>query len=399
MRHSDFIRIHKLFGIISLITLMSLFYSPQSVAANSCSIYSGNPAFTETVNLGGLSTTIGADTPNGSEVFRMAYSPVSNAAIDCKNNTTTPATFTVPYKAQYVSNPKPLSTGNQGAYPGKVYETGVTGLGVIILATSGGSFTMGSNIDSETYSAITSTNQQFSRLRHFSFTLILIKTGPISPGIVSGANLPSVSVSAATTAGVTGLPILMQTLKFTGQLNIASQSCTTPDVNVNLGTYPVQSTFTGIGSTTTWMDSSIKLTNCPAFMGTYTGTGSIANPTNPAPLTTTGTSTLTAKRTVSNSVNITLTPTSTILDGTQGIFALSNLGSAGVASGVGIQIAYGNITSSMAVANLGAANSVPVKNSTATDITIPLGARYIQTDESVQPGVANGKLTFLINYQ
>ncbi|MFZ1871224.1 MAG: hypothetical protein WAU54_00245 [Chania sp.] len=79
-------------------------------------------------------------------------------------------------------------------------------------------------------------------------------------------------ISAITSnTGVLNLPpdLTMATITFSGTVNVVSKTCTTPDVNVSLGTYETHHYFRQIGSTTLWVDASITLTDCPRFYGYY----------------------------------------------------------------------------------------------------------------------------------
>lgn len=179
-------------------------------------------------------------------------------------------------------------------------------------------------------------------------------------------------------------------IKFQGQLTVSTQTCTTPNVNVNMGSYEKRQYFTAIGATTPWVDASITLTNCPTFYGFYnannstlmfdysTGTGAVATST-------------------SNSIGVRLTPTSNVIDSTNGVMAIDST-VPGAASGVGIQIGWGMSNKAPTFFNFAAEQTLTLPKDGSSTIRVPLVARYIQTEANAVPGKANGKAVFLINY-
>jgi type 1 fimbria pilin len=71
--------------------------------------------------------------------------------------------------------------------------------------------------------------------------------------------------------------------------------------------------------------------------------------------------------------------------------------SADSATGVGIQIASGN-TSINNSFNFAQERTQALPKDGTTTLKVPLVARYIQTEDRVTPGRADGKVTFTINY-
>jgi hypothetical protein len=104
--------------------LFGLFLKP---AMATCAFTSDSPIQKEVIASIPLSVgniTAGAEIPNGTVLYRQTYRPgYSNAATSCTDRI---------YDTQflYTSTPKPLSSWNGSPYGGKVYETGVPGIGV-----------------------------------------------------------------------------------------------------------------------------------------------------------------------------------------------------------------------------------------------------------------------------
>lgn len=97
------------------------------------------------------------------------------------------------------------------------------------------------------------------------FDIYIIKIGPVSPGTIKGSDLPSSSMRLIPEGGNT---LVLSSLNITGTINIISQTCQTPDVNVPIGQVGINQTFKGKGTASAWQDALIRLTNCPQFYGT-----------------------------------------------------------------------------------------------------------------------------------
>lgn len=345
-------------------------------------------AVSKTMDLGGISLTVGPDTPIGTNVFTARF--VANTPRPTCGSTPY-ALGTVNVKFGIDSLVLPLSTWGTGEYAGKVYETGVPGLGAVfeIGTIAGDKF-----VPFET----TSSTNNNSTLAMGAVVIRIKKTGPVSPGVVLGENFPTLNSFYAETPGYTGLPLRVATINFTGQLNIISASCTTPDTTVNLGSYSVADYFTGIGTSTPWMDSSLTLTNCPAFFGNYPKSnmaGALTVNESSGSLTIVDNMALKAP----NTLEVSITPSTSIIDSTKGLFSIKS--GSGAASGVGLQLASGNYneTSSLSLINLASYFTQSVSSTTSTNVKIPLAVRYYQTDTTVTPGKADGMVTVDILYK
>lgn len=137
-------------------------------------------------------------------------------------------------------------------------------------------------------------------------------------------------------------------------------TCTTSDVNVNLPPAS-RASFTGVGYTTSRKDFDLVFTKCPA---------GLAN------------------------ISYLFTPTTAIIDNSQGVFAISLTSSA---SGVGIQLLNAQDEPlSFNTSYLLTEYDPTVDNAT---YTVPLRAGLYQTEASVTPGGINGAVTFTLSYK
>lgn len=309
--------------------------------------------------------TVGPDVPVGTVLYSQNFNPAFRTVwVECTEEQRFVGT-----NIGYETPPHPLSSwsGNFG----KVYETGLPGVGVFIdnydldfelPVDSGGTGVM----PYHGWSA-----------NGFKYRIRLIKIGDVQPGSITGSDLPCL----INKIGPLAEPMLGMKLCFTGAINVVSQSCTTPDVFVPMGKYDMGRYFRGKGSVTEWQDASIRLLNCPKFYGSaetyYSRNGE------------SGTTSTTA-----NSLALSLTPNTAVIDDVNGVMSVKE--GSGSASGVGIQLAYG--ASSPQPVQFSREINVPLSPDTPTSFSIPLKARYIQTEPTVMPGAADATMTFNINY-
>ncbi|MGY6028798.1 hypothetical protein ACUY4Q_001740 [Phytobacter sp. AG2a] len=181
-------------------------------------------------------------------------------------------------------------------------------------------------------------------------------------------------------------------ISLSGSLQITSPTCNiTPSsqsMTVNMGNYKI-ATFSGKGATTEWKNASIQLINCGQFFGNSEGENGMA--------TFNGT-TVTFNSLHNNLLSVTLYPQNGIrstTDAANGIMKIDD-GTSG-ATGVGIQLSSSESTSGLIDLTTGITQILP-KDGTR-NITVPLYARYIQTENSVTAGKANGRLEYVITYQ
>ncbi|WP_081082396.1 fimbrial protein [Burkholderia diffusa] len=335
--------------------------------------YGNNPAvLVAPLNVNAL--TVGRDVPNGTVLYRQTVRPMS-PRVTC-SNVGTIATITKNFKLP--TTPLPLANWNGSPYPGHVYQTGVPGIG-IALWYAGNPFpwtTTSDNCGGLTVSCNWT-------IETAQFDISVIKIGPVSPGVIQASNFPTVQID-----WVTDNTLTVQRTSFTGSINIVAQTCTTPDVNVDMGAHQTRA-FTGAGSATPWRDFSIQLQNCPAFYRSYayvqnndSATGwSSSVATNP------------------NVLGFTLAPSTPIINPAQGIVGLSPaMSGPATATGVGLQVATAsNVPVSF---NTVMSSGITPTATSGASYSIPLRARYIQTGSSAPtPGPANTSIMFTINYQ
>lgn len=361
---------------------MLLFIRP---AMANCTINVPTATTSMPLQLGNI--TVGADLAVGTVLYRQTYNlnyqPAGGnyIAVRC----TSPAPVMVNYS--YTQTPMPVSSWGSGQYTGKVYETGVPGIGVYIrqgvitdaiLPTSKPASSqqgVASTSDCETGSCTVTGNYK-------RWDLYFVKTGTVSPGTIVGGNLPCVGVNY--TNDVNSTENQVANICMTGAINIVASTCKTPDVTVPMGSYDV-SLFSGEGSATKWVDASIMLTDCPVYYGRGSSGSWYADSTG---INNSGTPT-------KNSITVKFTPVTTVINSSQGIFGFTQ--TANSASGAGIQLAYGTGASPEFV-DFGNTKTYEMDIGTTGISEIPLVARYIQTDKHVTPGKADSAVTFLINY-
>lgn len=351
-----------------LMVLLSLFLRPAlaTCAFTSSSLIQSEVNAIIPLSVGNI--TAGAEIPNGTVLYRQTYRPgYSSASISCSDGT---------YESQFVytSTPKPLSSWSGSPYGGKVYETGVPGIGVAFWRSGNGfPYSSGGGC-----SGASSCSWSAGLL---TWDISLIKIGNITPGTISASNLPCMNE----TLGNSGSRVSLLKACFSGAINIVSRTCTTPDVTVNMSKHDI-SVFRAAGSTTEWVDASIKLTDCPVFYGTADDADRNSWSEN---------GTINIGAVTANKLGVTLTPNTTVLQPGNGVFALSE--SADSASGIGIQLAYGTSASQTPVTFMQEKRYTMAQGSSGS-VNIPLVARYIQTETRAQPGKANSAVTFLISY-
>jgi major type 1 subunit fimbrin (pilin) len=191
--------------------------------------------------------------------------------------------------------------------------------------------------------------------------MALVKTGPITAGIVAGGVLFQ-GASTMSQTGVGGYTVstsnpVSYSLTTT---TVAVASCTTPNVTVNMGS-PMQSVFTGIGSTSKPVVAfSLAVNQCPIGL---------------------------------NSIQYEFIPINAVLDSTNGVLALS---SDSTATGIGLQLKDGSGNPLQYNTKY---TLTSYSSATGGSYTIPLTAAYYQTASSVTAGSANAVLTFTMTYQ
>lgn len=280
------------------------------------------------------------------------------------------------YGYRYGSTPKSIST-----YSTKVYETGITGVGIKFIVNSTYEYPY---IVPVSPCSNSNTCNPWPTW-HYPTEFMLIKTSDnIVAGTINGGELPTIQY----VFGHEDSLVVLQEVKLTGSITITTPTCniTTASqaMTIPMGQYDI-SEFTAKGTGTAWKDASIQLIGCGRFYGK--ASNSIA--------TFDGTTTTTTGSLANNTWSLTLSPYSSIIDATKGIMDIDD--NPLRANGVGIQLSTTQSTSGLINLNNAVTGTLP--NDGSSNITVPLYARYIQTGNSVSAGKANGKLMYTITYQ
>ncbi|CAM3288682.1 fimbrial protein [Pseudomonas fluorescens] len=333
-----------------------------------------NGSIVRTQPLLGGNLTVGRDVPLGAEIYRQTFTLAGDYAISCSAGL-----YNIETRRLLPVTPLPLSSWSGTPYGGRVYQTGVPGIGVA-LWYAGTALPFSSSI---TNCGNGTAVCNWTLTGTLSFDMSFIKIGDVSPGTIQGASLPTMTQSR-----VSSNNLEVQHVNFSGSINIVSRTCTTPDVNVPMGSHML-SEFSGPNTFTQWKDFSIALNNCPAFNGYYQTTG-------PRWASDGTISNLDTRK--NNVLQVRLDPTRTPLNTTLGILSLnpSAPGDDPAATGVGVQVADSAGTA-LPLASL-RTSGITTRAEEGASYSIPLKARYIQTESSITAGPANATATFTINY-
>lgn len=370
-----------------LIGMVGVFCTTTAQATITCS---ADNVRTDTLQITPINISAGPDLPLGSVLYRGTWKdPDGSYVALCRTDDSSGEAGSIRYNLGIELAPYPLSSWSGSPYSGRVYSTNIPGVGIAVwyahnAVTESSSYATGSPFEFE----ITAPHVNKRLSWGSSFDISLVKIGDTPPGnyTIQASTFPTVKrFVTAGSSNVTGLlPFTARTIIFSGSLTVSAQTCTTPDVDVYLGAHDVSS-FASVESTTPWVDSSIKLTNCPTAQGYF-------NNQNPVNL-----STGVVPASTSNQFGITLSPTNNIFDATNGIMEVTP--SPFSATGVGIQIAHGKIGATDPLPfNLNTESRVDFPKNGDSTIVYHLVARYIKTGTKVTSGLAEGKLTITVNY-
>lgn len=260
-----------------------------------------------------------------------------------------------------------------------IYQTGVQGLGVRFKVTGAPNIIYGSGsryalADSFIPNNIVSVDVEF------------IIMGPLSPGVVNTSAFPVLTIQAVEY----GVNYKVGQFNFTGgSFSVQQPTCTTPDYTYDLLTVGLTS-FTGDRQNSPWIDTPIKLTNCPTFYGNNSnGSRTYTNIYGQNP------QELGAKQPVV--LNVSLSPNAGIIDSKNGIIGLD---SSSTATGVGIQIGYllsGNVYTPQNLASTVSMNTTTGVNTPV--YTFPFGARMVRTSGDLAPGRVSSSMTYTVTYK
>lgn len=338
------------FGWFNVIVLAML-GSFSSIASANCSYANGTSATTLLVPLQGT-VTVGRDVPIGQEIYRTYAFSSAEVDISCSGGE--------PISYKYITLPYPKAAYTDPKWGNNAYQTNVPGVGVVGWAADKA---MPAQYDT-TPSSIYLIHRHYY---YFSF----IKIGPVGAGTISAANLPTLQYVAGNNQ------LIVQNGGASGSFSIVARTCTTPDVTVDMGTH-FTNELKGVGTSTPSVDASFTLHSCPAFYG--------------YPSITANNGSIGSGSLGPNSVDYKLDPTTSVIDGNNGIFALAS----GGATGMGIQL----LNSSDAPIKLSTrqASGLTLTTVDGASYTVPLKARYYQTAGTVTAGQANSAITVTLYY-
>ncbi|EIX9036624.1 TPA: type 1 fimbrial protein [Klebsiella oxytoca] len=396
--------------IISLAALISV-WSPWGQAATTCEKnYSGRTDYinyTVPILSSGIIISAMRDLPIGGILFRQVIKDPDSTSIgfyECSNNS-----------GGLESVARTTGFYADGALPGivstwsghNVYDTGVPGIGLVLLHGGYGSAMQ------ESSHGLRFPHFQTENLLTFGSSLmgggngmgvwvleiLLVKTGDIPAGTWTvPINLPPMVINAQLTGDLSPVSVKKDygsRFTISGSVNVLAGTCQTPDVSVPMGQHEVS------GSTvnTNWVDFNISLLNCPPMYGRYSknhpeasqatnqwmASGSIEGlPDQP------------------NTVGISLNPVNgyeTLASGGQ---CAKLTPSTDTASGACLEIQ--NVTGTNVLTN-SFTNTVTDSGLTllasAASYQIPLKARYglIAGSSTMTAGKADSAIEFTINYQ
>jgi type 1 fimbria pilin len=225
-----------------------------------------------------------------------------------------------------------------------VYNTSIPGVGISIISSNGYVFSNPPSVQSLSPNAIVNAP---------GITVKLVKTGKITSGIWVGRDLAMLTLG---NGSQTFTYSTIYNFKWTPKVVEVACSITTPNITVPLDDV-LSSDLTSPGTTARPKTFNVGL-NCNA--GTR--------------------------------VNAKLTGTQNSSTSVNSVLQLTGAGSAGVASGVGIQLLYNNVP-------LELNNNITLKTSTGDLETFPFTAQYYQTAARVTGGTANTTATLEMTYQ
>lgn len=366
-------------SIFALGVLLGLSQSVMAVCVRS------GPVENRVISLQVANLTVGRDVPLGSRFYRQEFSANLPNYFDCISPS---GAINLQSRARWVAGSMPLSSWNTGPLAGRVYESGVPGIGVAFRA--GGVWLPDTSNDNESCAG----NPCRIYVRGLSLSVLeLVKISDVvGSGVISGNSFPAYEHFIY----LDGISYPYLRSSFNGRINVVSRTCQTPNVEVDMGVHKV-SEFSQASSATPWKDFFISLNNCPAFHGTNPSQGGFVSlKFNSSNIPETA-----ALPSQSNTLQVNLTGTVPAVDASLGILALNSAeaGSGWAATGVGIQIANASGVPVQVGPNTWIPSGVATQGFEGASYTIPLKARYLRTTGPVGAGQANATVQFTISYQ
>lgn len=194
--------------------------------------------------------------------------------------------------------------------------------------------------------------------------IYLVATGPVSAGTITAHTFANYTLTNVTTSGPGYVSVSLSNAVIAPPLRPTCH-VSTPSVAMPMG--PVAGRdFKGVGSYAARVSQNIRLNCAGGTGGSLDIWVTVSDQTNPA----------------NRSSQLSLTRTST-------------------AKGVAIQLLSGPSVLSYGAdsASVGNLNQWRVTSTSNGTITIPLTARYVQTEKMIKPGTANGLASFTMSYR
>lgn len=189
------------------------------------------PVRTDAFPLQGGNITVGNELPLGSIIYRQNITSTKDYANAPHGKCDGSGPYTDRQYIYLTKMPQSLSSWQGGTFSGKIYNTNIPGVGVVIARGNTG-------LNAAAYQWYSDTRPSIPDVQVWTtITMILIKTGNITPGTLNGSSLPTVTirndytVANGSTVVFTWKPY---TVNFSGSLRIISQTCSVPDYTVNL---------------------------------------------------------------------------------------------------------------------------------------------------------------------
>lgn len=333
------------------------------------------------------SMSIGDDVPVGTIVYYASFASRYGPGMSCNAQPVISGRIELPFTNELTNISHQVVPGIT-VKGGSVFETNIKGIGVVFNGHN-----QKGDTEYDNYNVtLGSPNGTGGTLRAY---LYLVKTGPVSPGFIDASSFPiRKRIFQKPTNGIPdgyvvkqdNFPYIGNVFVAKGGVTVINSTCSLDEKNIEIpmGEYEASS-FKSIGQPTEWKSSTIRISGCSAFSpGYYKKDVGGLGPDF----------TMEDKPDVKNRVTITISPTGSVIN--SNTIALNNTSDS--AKGVGIQVGFPDASGNTTPYVFNKVNELSLPDANTGHLTIPIKARYIQTDQVVKPGPAKGAVTFMINY-
>ena len=384
----------RLTPVKGLLALFMLWTGYSQAANVTCRIPDSKPAqFNEYTFNGFISA--GDELPVGTMLYSAQVS--ARYAIECTSpdNSAVGTAFDIPNSYEFISIPTRLVPGILDVDGNNVYETNVPGIGVSVTTAYG---PPGAGFKPLSAGVKYPDHWQIEE-NATVYYIRLIKTGPVSPGVVNAINFPQVqrvfdTPTIPADVNISGFPIRHSSTKFNGTIQIVESTCKAEitDMVVDLGSYEVkdfkrQDGYLG----TPWKDATIRMKDCQ--LRGYYGSQSFFGPSADVP----GEISQPDPH-FRNKIGISVRAMSSVIAGYNSTMALTP--SPNNATGVGIQVRRRSSDGTLLNVSLDGKEliSVPAPPINTQSMDFLFIARYVAISDVITPGKANGAVVYTLNY-